>query len=346
MRRFLIGLGGLAGIILGVAAFTATPGSAGHSTDWVTYTLADPPADASSPAAGVDAAGVIGIDDRTKTFDSTVPPFRNATFLIINFGQGFNVACSGTMIAPNAVITAAHCLFDPDRALPAGSVAVRPAQDGTVLPYGVAFATTFSVSPGFVPGSLPGTPDDFALVHLNGDPFAGKLGPFVPLKAVSNSDLTAVDSQLWSIGYPADKALGSLWQAKGKTVGFTPNLIFTDMDVFGGQSGSPAYLLDKSGKYRQVGIVSFGSSFSNGIVRITDDHIEQMASWCEDNSCALPEGDAASLTAVPTPTRTKTATPTATGSPTQPGASPTPTATPPTGTKKYRIFAGGLAITR
>lgn len=154
---------GLAFGIGGLAWSGDVTASSGEPAGWTTYTLDDtePPGE---PQVG--GASVIGQDDRTRIYDSKAHPYRNTAFLISTFGQGYIISCTGTLIDHNVLVTAAHCLFDPQRSLPAMSVQVRPGQDGDVLPYGVAYATKFSVSTGFVPGSLPGTPQDFALVHL------------------------------------------------------------------------------------------------------------------------------------------------------------------------------------
>lgn len=69
--------------------------------------------------------------------DTTTLPNRTATQLIVTHADGYMTRCSGTFVAPDAVLTNAHCVYNKGRGGWAYSVEVAPGKNGSnYLPYG------------------------------------------------------------------------------------------------------------------------------------------------------------------------------------------------------------------
>lgn len=71
----------------------------------------------------------VGAEDRVPIADTRVAPYRTVVKLFTTYVAGGKVrGCSGTLIAPDAVLTAAHCVFNSSRATPgyAYSITVVP----------------------------------------------------------------------------------------------------------------------------------------------------------------------------------------------------------------------------
>jgi V8-like Glu-specific endopeptidase len=79
-----------------------------------------------------------GVDTRTRRFDNTAFPYRAMGQL----NGGATSGCSGTLIGPRHVITAAHCLWNIKSETWTPSTSFRPGREGTCdnaacQPYGV-----------------------------------------------------------------------------------------------------------------------------------------------------------------------------------------------------------------
>ncbi|HEX6152765.1 MAG TPA: serine protease [Solirubrobacterales bacterium] len=90
---------------------------------------------------------------------ATVEEFPSLAYIEARLGQGGS-ACTGTVVAPRVVLTAAHCIEDLERGLftPAGNFAVATGTTtpGKSLRENVFRVVETYVFPGFDPGSLTG----------------------------------------------------------------------------------------------------------------------------------------------------------------------------------------------
>lgn len=66
-----------------------------------------------------------------------------------------------------------------------------------------------------------------------------------------------------SYGYPGDKPL-TMWCSVGKMIGKNDFVYYTDLDSYGGQSGSPYFIVNSFNEYYVCGIHTFGSDSYNG----------------------------------------------------------------------------------
>ena len=150
---------------------------------------------------------VIGTDERWRVSPTTSLPARAVAHLEILDAYGRTVFCTGTYIGPNVVVTAAHCLYNPDLGWVYG-VRVIPARDGLVQPYGYEFGTHAWVSPGWP--VFPTTEWDWGLVRM-APPGLGATVGWLTLAALRTDTLTAPDFWPTINGYPGDKTFGTQW---------------------------------------------------------------------------------------------------------------------------------------
>ncbi|MCU0899648.1 MAG: trypsin-like peptidase domain-containing protein [Cypionkella sp.] len=168
---------------------------------------------------------------------------------------GGSHSCTGTLIAADLVLTAAHCLFG------AGNVPVQVSRitfragyaDGTaVAEAGVARAV---VHQAYRP-SVTGLQDaeqirhDVALLELS-SPLSTALVPPFAVDSPGTGDAVSV------VSYARGRAEALSWQRVCTVLGRQSGLIAVDCDVWFGSSGAPVF--DRSrGRARIVSIISGG----------------------------------------------------------------------------------------
>lgn len=145
---------------------------------------------------------------------------RMVVFLeTIDPATGAGSRCSGFLVGPDVVATAAHCVVGKGRATL--YPAAHRVGDGFVHPYGVCYSETFHVDPGY------GRPDstyehDFAAVRVDdcavspenptGRTDLGNLLGHFTLAAPSRSALDG--ATVVHLGYPGDKEPGTLMRTE------------------------------------------------------------------------------------------------------------------------------------
>jgi len=192
----------------------------------------------------------IGTDDHRAPVDSTVWPWQAIGRLNLSFGR----SCTGTLVAPDRVLTAAHCLYDEQNGGQVSPSAVHflPGYRlGEYTAHGVAVAIEM---PEMRPPARQG-PDSEAIAH---DWAIVRLQSALPLRPIPVSTLAAGGGRpLLRAGYSQDRRY--LLQVHDGCVvigrlGDLPVLL-TDCDATRGDSGSP--LLQRDGEhYSVVGVTS------------------------------------------------------------------------------------------
>jgi protease YdgD len=213
-------------------------------------------------AAGAAAAGDvnlpgIGAHDHRVRVDSSVPPW-SAIGRVNRRSGGF---CTGSVIAPRTVLTAAHCLWNlrTNRWLPPQSLHfVAGERPGRYL--ADAGVDSYRVSPGYVPGlSLASLQGDWALLVLDHD--IGQTVGIVPL-ATGGQSRAFPGMKLVHAGYSQDKS-HILTKHEGCAVtAVGDGLIHHDCDATLGDSGSP--ILIRDGELYRILAVHVASATSRG----------------------------------------------------------------------------------
>lgn len=210
---------------------------------------------------------VIGTDERVQVQDTTAYPSSAVAYLEIQFPWGEG-SCSGWMIGPHTVATAAHCVYLSGMGGWATAITVYPGRNSTLAPFGSYSATNWYVKPKWIKKEKPRL--DFAAINIGTD-IAESVGTFGFAYTADNGVLQ--NRHLTVRGYPADKPDATMWTMDGNIEQVAPRRFFYSIDTAAGQSGSPAY-----GKWGSdcdpcgFGIHAYGvggNSSLNGATRIT-----------------------------------------------------------------------------
>jgi protease YdgD len=202
------------------------------------------------PAAAEDNSGLDQLDTRDD-----LRGFEAVGRVDIADG-GF---CTGTLIAPDLVLTAAHCVIEDD----GSPVDARRITFRAGLSNGIALAEVPVAATVFDPDYQRISPSpmnmiriDVALLHLAHQIPTSDIAPF----SVASAD---ADDEVSVVSYAEGRQETLSWQRVCKVVAREGDLIAFDCDVTYGASGAP--VLDRSGGYRAriVSIVSAGSTFQD-----------------------------------------------------------------------------------
>jgi glutamyl endopeptidase len=204
-----------------------------------------PDAGQRNEAAGETATEVIiGADTRERLYTTTYPTRAK---VLITFTGG---RCSGTLIGPNTVATAGHCVHTGGSSgswRPVSSFRIYPGRDGGLSPYGSCTARTLYSVAGWT-GSA-NEEYDYGAIKLN-----CTVGNTVGWFGFVATTPTYVPTIIG--GYPGDKPL-TQWTSSDRVRALTTRQLFYRNDTIGGQSGSAVWH-DPNGPYI-IGIHAYGT---------------------------------------------------------------------------------------
>lgn len=169
---------------------------------------------------------LIGEDTRSEIVNSSERPYRNLAHILIG--------CSGAMVGPRHVLTAVHCIYDLQTGDFYDDLDVQPGRDDDNIRFGTIGWTSVTVPTGWVERGLLEL--DYGIIELESDvgERTGLLryGP----RPVSSS------SRVKILGYPAEKAYGSLWRSTCRLLAVTNTQFYYPCDTTAGTSGAPVLL--------------------------------------------------------------------------------------------------------
>jgi len=205
----------------------------------------------------MDQESIIGNDDRTKVENTVQYPYSAIAHIESDIG-----GCTGWFIDADTLVTAGHCVYDPESQRWASWATVYPGRNGEHLPYGSAEAVEFFTVQGWADGGDINY--DYGAIQID-RPLGQATGWF----GIS--------------GYPGDKEYGTQWQHHDQVRETTSHKLHYANDTFGGQSGSPVFI-ENDPVCGACGIAIhtngvFGDSPYNRGTRITEDVFKNFQLW-------------------------------------------------------------------
>lgn len=216
---------------------------------------------------------VIGIDQRVQITSANKSAVYNKIGLIL-ISQTYS--CTGTLITPTIVLTAAHCVVDASKKQlhKASEFAFYPGMKkyvGSALgKFSVKRVVTFKK---YLENES--YQHDVAILELTKSP---NVGTIQIRQSFNNVDI--VNKKITITGYPGDKDQGTLWEASGIGARLQPfgNMVIHTLDTYGGESGAAIRVVE-NGVEKIIGVHTGGGEKVNSGVAFTPEILAGLKSW-------------------------------------------------------------------
>lgn len=218
---------------------------------------------------------VLGADTRFEQTGYNWPNWR-----LTQLDYGGVGRCSGSIIAPNKILTAAHCVYDTSSSSWMVPNRVAPGRAGRSDPWGqwdVLYATTYT---NWLNGD--GWEYDIAVLTIagSGSAFNTNIGSYMGTLGMIIQPCSYTESEWRITGYPGDKSAGTVWNT-GNCDDWSyvcgSRKIYHKCDTAGGMSGAAI----RDGSNRIVGVHAYGTSrngFNSGTA-LNSYHLANVQNW-------------------------------------------------------------------
>src|SRR5688572_21703681 len=185
-----------------------------------------------------DLALIGPVDSRVHETRTTQFPWNTLVHLCRDFGRGGCAGCTGTLISPRRILTAAHCIWSMARGMAPRRIFAMPGRrNRDDIPYGAYRSREYWVPRGFIHGPRRAG-WDWGLIILERP---APLDRYMRLRPLSDEAIgrLARTGRVAIAGYPADRPLGTMWRDSERLIRFDDRRMFHTVDTCPGHSGSP-----------------------------------------------------------------------------------------------------------
>ena len=248
------------------------------SATYAAYEMGD---QAATPESFVPFS-VIGADDRVAVINTTQFPARAMVQISYKNLLGRTSICSGTIISPDTVLTAAHCIHSGTRSgRPFSEFRIIPGLNVGAAPFGACNAVNAFVLNGWVETDNILDSRNYDLGAFKLDCRIGDVTGQLAVRVLSDDE---VGTPTVVHGYAADKApAGRQWTSVDQVRVLQELKGFYDNDTFGGTSGSGVYVSDQPDTL--IGVHTNGLhgeepwASHNAFTRITQARLARIQEW-------------------------------------------------------------------
>lgn len=233
----------------------------------------------------ISPISIIGSDNRTQVLQTNDWPYRGIVKMYMTFNNVLNhndgkyrnrtFVGTGFMEGPNLMVSAGHCGYSdvtndgnyedgisnprfPDKIEVYAGINGNSQHSSSYIYY--AEVSVINIQKEYF--ETASTNYDWCAMQLDRD-LGEKTGYYGKI-----SNWYKSEAQVYSYGYPGDKATDTMWETHGKLTGKNDYKYSYDFDTYGGQSGSPVFMKSDEGAIYVCGIHTSGSSSFNYATRI------------------------------------------------------------------------------